>query len=79
MQLAKTLFIDPKEILKNNYHKTFLAYILQFLKRNPVNLYPSNCITKLKYYFNRPISKYNIFTRHPKYYKTICYIFFHQA
>ena len=34
----------------------------------------TDCITNLKYYLCRPISKYNISTRHPKYYKK--YIFF---
>ena len=36
----------------------------------------TDCIIKLKYYLYRPISKYNIFTRHPKYYKKLFYFFF---
>ena len=27
------------------------------------SFYPTDCITKLKYYFNRPVSKYKLFTR----------------
>ena len=41
-----------------------------FLKRDHVGFYPTDCITNLKYYFNRPVSKYKVFTRHPNHYKT---------
>ena len=57
MQLPSALFIGPKK-----FHEVFLAYIYPNLKSNHVNLYPPDCTTKLKYYFNRPVLKYKLFT-----------------
>ena len=71
----RKFFIGLKEFQKNLYHETFLVYFDLLLKRNHANLYPPNCIIKLKYYFNRPISKYNIFTKHPNYFKKMFYLF----
>ena len=48
-------------------------------KRHHANPYPPNCIIKFKYYFNRPILKHNIFTRHPKCHKKSFTFFFHQV
>ena len=44
------LFIGKKEISKNQYHETFLAYIYTAFKSYHVSFYLPDCITKLKYH-----------------------------
>ena len=41
-------------------------------------LYLFHCITKLKYHLYRPVSKYNLFVRHPIIIKKRFYTFFTQ-
>ena len=78
MHLPSRLFIGNKEISKNNYHETFLAYIYPALERHHVRFYLPDFITRLKYHLYRPVLKYNLFTRHPNYYKKKFLLFFTQ-
>ena len=47
----------------------------QFLTRNHVIYYLFDCITKLKYYFNRTVLNNRLFTRYLNHYKKIFYNF----
>ena len=76
MAVSGAVFSGNKVNSRNLYHETFLAYIWLVLKRHHISFYQPDFITKLKYDLLGSLSKYNLFTRHLNYYKTIFYVFF---
>lgn len=80
IESASALFIGNKVNSKYNYYEVFLVYFLLSLKKHDISFYQPHCITMLKYDSFRPALKYNLFTRHPNYYKKFLhFVFFRQV